>query len=50
MHELIHMLYNKHDANFYNFLTIHMPDWKERKNRLDLETVNGLQGFKIFII
>ena len=42
LHELIHMLYNKHDANFYNFLTIHMPDWKERKNRLDLEIVNGL--------
>jgi hypothetical protein len=27
---------------FYDFLTIHMPDWKERKKQLDNEVVQGL--------
>ncbi|MCL2260482.1 MAG: M48 family metallopeptidase [Fibromonadales bacterium] len=42
LHELTHLLYDKHNADFYNFLTIQMPDWKLRKNRLDKEVVNGL--------
>ena len=42
LHELTHLLYDKHNADFYNFLTIQMPDWKQRKNRLDKEVVNGL--------
>ncbi len=42
LHELTHLIYSQHNADFYNFLTIHMPDWKERKNRLDMEIVNGL--------
>jgi len=42
LHELTHLLYENHDTNFYNFLTIQMPDWKQRKNRLDKEVVNGL--------
>ena len=41
-HELTHLIYNAHNKDFYNFLTIYMPDWKERKKRLDLEVVQGL--------
>ena len=30
------------NKDFYDFLTIYMPDWKERKKRLDTEVVQGL--------
>jgi len=42
LHELTHLLYAYHNADFYNFLTIQMPDWKERKNQLDKEVAQGL--------
>jgi len=42
LHELTHLLYDRHNTDFYNFLTIQMPDWKQRKSRLDKEVVNGL--------
>lgn len=42
LHEMTHLIYDKHNADFYNFLTIQMPDWKERKARLDQEVVSGL--------
>ena len=42
LHELTHLLYPYHNNDFYSFLTIHMPDWKERKKELDLEVVQGL--------
>lgn len=41
-HELTHLIYNAHNKDFYDFLTIYMPDWKERKKRLDTEVVQGL--------
>ncbi len=41
-HELTHLIYNAHNKKFYDFLTIYMPDWKERKKRLDTEIVQGL--------
>ena len=28
--------------DFYDFITIHMPDWQERKKRLDYEFVLGI--------
>ena len=31
LHELAHLLYHNHSKGFYDFLTIHMPVWKERK-------------------
>ena len=43
LHELVHFLYPKHNKDFYDFLTIHMPDWKERKRILDHEVVRGLR-------
>lgn len=42
LHELTHLIYSNHSKDFYNFLTIHMPDWKERKKQLDNEVVQGL--------
>ena len=42
LHELAHFLYPWHDRDFYEFLSVHMPDWKERKRILDHEVVKGL--------
>lgn len=42
LHELTHLIYPNHNKAFYDFLTIHMPDWKERKAQLDNEVVQGL--------
>ena len=42
LHELTHLIYPNHSKQFYNFLTIYMPDWAERKKRLDNEVVQGL--------
>lgn len=42
LHELTHLLYPNHSKQFYDFLTVHMPDWKERKQQLDTEVVQGL--------
>jgi len=42
LHELAHFLYPKHNKDFYDFLTVHMPDWQERKRILDHEVVKGL--------
>lgn len=42
LHELTHLLYPYHNEDFYNFLTIQMPDWKERKRELDNDVVQWL--------
>lgn len=42
LHELVHFLYPNHSKQFYNFLSSHMPDWKERKLLLDQDVVHGL--------
>ena len=34
-HELCHLKYPNHDRRFYNFLTLVMPDWEKRKERLE---------------
>ena len=34
-HELAHLIYHNHDKNFYNYLSLHLPDWKKRKGRLE---------------
>ncbi len=34
-HELTHLIHHNHSAKFYNYLTLHMPDWKKRKLILD---------------
>lgn len=35
LHELAHFLYPHHNKDFYEFLTTHMPDWKDRKRILN---------------
>lgn len=35
MHELCHMIHPNHSKQFYAFLSMQMPDWKERKESLD---------------
>lgn len=42
LHELTHLIHTYHNADFYNFLTVQMPDWKERKKQLDKDVVQGL--------
>lgn len=42
LHELTHLIYTYHNSEFYNFLTVQMPDWQERKKQLDKEVVQGL--------
>ncbi len=37
LHEIAHFLYPFHNKAFYNFVSIHMPDWQERKKKLNLE-------------
>jgi predicted metal-dependent hydrolase len=37
LHELAHLKYKNHNKNYYDFITIFMPDWKERKRELDEE-------------
>ena len=42
LHELTHLIHFSHNQDFYDFLTIHMPDWQKRKKILDNEVVQGL--------
>ncbi len=40
IHEFCHFRYPNHSKEFYNFMTILMPDWKERKKELDETVLN----------
>lgn len=35
LHELVHLIYPNHSAAFYRLLTELMPDWKERRAKLE---------------
>ncbi len=41
-HELAHFIYPYHNKDFYDFITIYMPDWQARKKMLDYEIVAGI--------
>lgn len=41
-HEFCHFIHPNHSENFYNFLTMLMPDWKSRKQLLDKSAEFGL--------
>ncbi|MFA9466557.1 MAG: M48 family metallopeptidase [Velocimicrobium sp.] len=34
LHEFSHFIYPNHSKQFYDFVAVHMPDWKERKELL----------------
>lgn len=36
MHELCHLVHKHHDKDFFNLLTVMMPDWEKRKAKLDI--------------
>jgi predicted metal-dependent hydrolase len=36
IHELCHLVHPKHDKDFYQLLSRILPDWKERKKRLEM--------------
>ena len=42
LHELIHFIHRDHNAQFYDFMTSLMPDWRKRKEILDEEVVREL--------
>ena len=42
LHELVHFIFPYHNQKFFDFITIYMPDWKDRKKVLDTEVVQGL--------
>jgi len=39
MHEICHLKYPKHNLRFYRLLSILMPDWERRKQRLEKVTI-----------
>jgi hypothetical protein len=36
LHELTHLIHPNHSKSFYNYLTLHMPDWSERRLLLNM--------------
>lgn len=42
IHEFCHFIHPNHSKQFYNFLTMLMPDWRARKNTLDKTVVYWL--------
>ena len=41
LHELIHLKYSHHNKDFYDFLSLIMSDWQERKSKLEHITMIG---------
>ncbi|MDR3244754.1 MAG: M48 family metallopeptidase [Elusimicrobiota bacterium] len=39
LHELTHLMFKNHNADFYNFIETQMPDWKLYKKKLNFETM-----------
>lgn len=42
LHELCHFIHPNHSKQFYSFVAMLMPDWKERKAQLDKNAAHGL--------
>jgi predicted metal-dependent hydrolase len=35
LHEMTHLIYMNHSKDFYDYMTVRMPDWKWRKDKLE---------------
>jgi predicted metal-dependent hydrolase len=35
LHELAHLTHYKHDYDFYNYISLYMPDWRQRQKLLE---------------
>lgn len=42
LHEFCHFIHPNHSKQFYSFVAMLMPDWKDRKTQLDKNAVHGL--------
>ncbi|WP_352399543.1 SprT family zinc-dependent metalloprotease [Anaerotignum sp.] len=42
LHELAHFLHKNHSEEFYAFLSARMPDWKDRKGKLESKFKDGV--------
>lgn len=42
LHELLHLRYPNHSASFYGALAQYMPDWKEKKEVLERQYIDGM--------
>lgn len=42
LHELIHLKEPRHNQDFYDTLSAYLPDWKERKERLESQYKDGI--------
>lgn len=38
-HELVHLIYPNHSKEFYKYLTLYMPDWEKRKEKLEANSL-----------
>jgi len=38
-HELTHLIHNDHNKQFYNYMSVYMPDWKRRKEKLEIQII-----------
>lgn len=36
LHELTHLIHTNHNKQFYNYMSVYMPDWKKRKEKLNI--------------
>lgn len=43
-HELTHLKYKNHNNDFYTFLTVMVPDWKQREKILNNIFINNIGG------
>lgn len=47
VHEFVHFLVPNHSRKFYEFLSVFLPDWQERKKMLEMYGVNTNDGFAV---
>jgi predicted metal-dependent hydrolase len=44
VHELIHLLERHHNARFYGFMDLHLPDWKALRKKLNSEAPSSFRS------